>query len=106
MANIAKIGINRLFMNSGLRYLTGGDKNFIRNIISKATIPEHFKPTKPKPWPYNEKSYNWLSARFDKTSSRFDENSVVNKISASSMTFFNNNSEDSSCGRSSRIWKI
>lgn len=35
---------------------------------------------KPKPYPYTEKTYNFLNAVFDRTTKRFDENSKVREI--------------------------
>lgn len=80
MANFSRISCNLLFKGYISKHLVGGGNTSVRTIISRATIPEHLKPSKPKPWPYKNKGYNWFTHLYDKTSSRFDENSVVNII--------------------------
>lgn len=78
MANIAKVGFKHLLGNRSLKHLTGRDSLLLRTIISKAAIPEDQRQTKPKPWPYHKKRFNWLTSLYDKTSKRFDENTKVN----------------------------
>lgn len=80
MANFSRISYRLLFKSYTSNCLVGVCNTSVRTIVSKATIPEHLKPAKPKPWPYNDKGYNWFTHLYDKTSSRFDENSVVNII--------------------------
>lgn len=79
MANIARISFKCLFNNHGTKCLVTSN-TFKRTIISKATIPDHLKPAKLKPWNYNEKRYNWFHHLYDNTSSRFNENSVVSNM--------------------------
>lgn len=77
MSSIARTGLRRLLNNFGLSQINSKEHVLVRTIISKATRPDDQRPDKPKPWPYQEKRFNWFHYLYDSTSKRFDENSMV-----------------------------
>ncbi|XP_030751241.1 NADH dehydrogenase [ubiquinone] 1 alpha subcomplex subunit 10, mitochondrial isoform X2 [Sitophilus oryzae] len=74
MLSVPRIGVIR-FVGNNI------NKNVISkiNIQSTRTITSKLDdlPVKPKPWAYNEKHFTLLNYPFDKTSSRFDENTKL-----------------------------
>ncbi|XP_076273776.1 NADH dehydrogenase (ubiquinone) subunit ND-42 [Rhynchophorus ferrugineus] len=88
MASIVRISVNRFVGNNCVK----GTISKI-NIQSIRTITSNLDklPPKPKPWNYQEKSFNILYHPFDRTTSRFDENTkliVVDGPVASGKTKF------------------
>lgn len=79
MASIVRISVNRFVGNS---YVKGAISKI--NVQSIRTITSNLEnlPPKPKPWNYKEKSFNMLYYPFDRTTSRFDENTKVERNSS------------------------
>lgn len=76
MANLIRISLNNVqFRNSAKTLLSKINAQSVRTITSKLDD----LPPKPKPWDYNEKSFTLLQYFYDKTTSRFDENTKVSK---------------------------
>ncbi|KAG5882119.1 hypothetical protein JTB14_016882 [Gonioctena quinquepunctata] len=78
MSSIVRIGLKRFLCNSNGK-LFGEGKNtvFVRTITSRTTRSGEERPPKPKPWPYQEKGFTLFNYWFDKTTSRFDDNSKI-----------------------------
>lgn len=80
MAAVARVGILRILSTNNSMKLLPNRREFIipiRTIVSKsvrAVLPE---VPKPKPWPYKTKGYNFFNSLYDRTTSRFDENSKI-----------------------------
>ncbi|XP_057660660.1 NADH dehydrogenase [ubiquinone] 1 alpha subcomplex subunit 10, mitochondrial [Diorhabda carinulata] len=77
MSTFVRVGWNRF--NQGVTRNLNKSRNvtLIRTITSKSTRSGEDHPTKPAPWPYQEKGFNLFHYLYDKTTSRFDENSKI-----------------------------
>lgn len=58
-------------------FLTKKELKLVRTITGKLLKTETTRPPKPKPWPYTDKSYSFLNSLYDRTTSRFDENTKI-----------------------------
>ncbi|CAH1958876.1 unnamed protein product [Acanthoscelides obtectus] len=77
MASFVRISFCRLAGRGGTILSVNSNVGFVRSITSKTTRAAEKRPPKPAPWNYHEKSYTLLNYLFDKTSARFDDNSMV-----------------------------
>ncbi|KAK5644038.1 hypothetical protein RI129_007883 [Pyrocoelia pectoralis] len=80
MAAVARMGILRILSTNNSNKLLPNGREFvipIRTIVSKSGRAVSPQVPKPKPWPYRTKGYNFFNSLYDKTTSRFDENSKV-----------------------------
>lgn len=76
MATVIRVGITRMGnLQKNLLCMKVETKG-IRNISSKS-VRASKNIQRPPPYPYNEKKYTMLHRLFDKTTSRFDENTKV-----------------------------
>lgn len=69
---VGRIASTPTLANNGGRFASPYLQN--RTITSKKF---RVKKPKPPPFPYKEKTYNWIRGAFDKTYSRFDENTKL-----------------------------
>ncbi|XP_018577620.1 NADH dehydrogenase [ubiquinone] 1 alpha subcomplex subunit 10, mitochondrial [Anoplophora glabripennis] len=77
MSSLIRVNLRRiLFNNDNLLDATRNIK-LSRSITSRSTRSVTDSPHKPKPWPYQNKSYTLLNYFFDKTTARLDENSKI-----------------------------
>lgn len=71
---MAFTSIQRIFVRAPFT-LHASSKRYITGKVLQATLGP--RPKKPAPFPYKEKDYTLLRSLFDKTSSRFDENTKL-----------------------------
>lgn len=76
MASLIRIGANKASLIVPIKSLLVKIDQSTRTITSR--LDE--LPPKPKPWPYNEKPYKNRHYFFDKTTTRFDENTKVSNV--------------------------
>ncbi|KAB0800128.1 hypothetical protein PPYR_08008 [Photinus pyralis] len=80
MAGVFRVGLLRvLSINSTNKLLANRSELIvpIRTISGKNARAIAPPTNKPKPWPYKTKGYNIFNSLYDKTTSRFDENSKI-----------------------------
>ncbi|XP_019880118.1 NADH dehydrogenase [ubiquinone] 1 alpha subcomplex subunit 10, mitochondrial [Aethina tumida] len=77
MASLFRIGVCRISGKHAAKTLFNGDKpvTLVRCISGKSVIREEVP--KPAPYPYETKKYGYIRSLFDRTTSRFDENSKI-----------------------------
>ncbi|GLV39911.1 NADH dehydrogenase (ubiquinone) 42 kDa subunit [Carabus blaptoides fortunei] len=81
MAGVFRIGLGKIVAVTGTKPLTANTRVpellFCRSISGKALKIVDTSVQKPAPYPYKEKKYGWINRFFDKTTSRFDENTKL-----------------------------
>ncbi|KAJ8929509.1 hypothetical protein NQ314_017802 [Rhamnusium bicolor] len=77
MACLVRVSLTRLACNNGKLLNASNNVKVLRTISSRITRADEDLPAKPKPWPYQTKSFTLLNYFFDKTTARFDENSKI-----------------------------
>lgn len=77
MSNLVRVSLRKILLNNENLLDATRNVKLVRTITSRTTRAGQDLPSKPKPWPYQTKSYTFLNYFFDKTTARLDENSKV-----------------------------
>lgn len=82
MAGVFRVGIAKAIAFSSTKSITSKkllpEVKFVRCISGRALrVDDPNKPKKPAPWPYQDKPYRFWHRIYDRTTSRFDENTKV-----------------------------